>query len=111
MATAKLDEAAIFNVARHIAAPDARGQYLTQMCGDDRQTQARIEAMLHVHGEDRSFLESPAVELPSGVDARVSRYRVGWRGDWPIQIARADRYHLQEMHMALMGLDYGVASA
>ena len=35
MTHAKLDEEAIFNVARKIASPEARAAYLEQECGGD----------------------------------------------------------------------------
>jgi hypothetical protein len=50
----KLDEATIFNVARHITAAEARRQYIEQACADDRRLQARVEALLRVHDMERS---------------------------------------------------------
>ena len=35
MVVQKLDEEAIFNVARKIESPDARHNYLEQVCGED----------------------------------------------------------------------------
>ncbi|HMF12274.1 MAG TPA: hypothetical protein VKE94_08205 [Gemmataceae bacterium] len=58
MAVQKLDEEAIFHAARHIEAPDARAHYLGEVCGQDEALQARVEALLQVHDEDKSFLAS-----------------------------------------------------
>src|SRR5262245_25198429 len=60
MAVPKPGERAIFNAARRIEAPEARRRYVEQACGEDRDLQARIEALLRVHEEDQSFLRSPA---------------------------------------------------
>src|SRR6266851_325636 len=55
----KLDEAAIFNIARQIQAPEARRQYIEQSCADDSRLQARVEALLRVNDQEQGFLESP----------------------------------------------------
>ncbi|HEV3117378.1 MAG TPA: protein kinase [Gemmataceae bacterium] len=60
MAAPKLDEAAIFNVARHMAAAADRHIYVQQACCDDRELQARVEALLRAYDDQRSFLEYPA---------------------------------------------------
>ncbi|HLN27822.1 MAG TPA: tetratricopeptide repeat protein [Gemmataceae bacterium] len=59
MTTAKLDEAAIFNVARQMAVPEERRLYVQQACAADPVLQARIEAMLRLQDQDPSFLEPP----------------------------------------------------
>src|SRR2546426_457130 len=61
MAQPMPDEATIFNVARHIQAPDARRLYLQQAVGDDQHRLGRLEALLRAHEEEMSFLEVPAV--------------------------------------------------
>src|SRR4051794_8310513 len=60
MVVPKLDEPAIFNVARQMPEPESRRLYLQQSCGADAALQARIEALLRVHDEERSFLRPPA---------------------------------------------------
>jgi tetratricopeptide (TPR) repeat protein len=69
-----LGEDAIFNVARRIAAPQARGPYLQEACGDDSALRQRIEALLAVYDQEQSFLQSPAAEaiLPT-LDAAAAR--------------------------------------
>jgi serine/threonine protein kinase/tetratricopeptide (TPR) repeat protein len=69
-----LDEAAIFHVARRIDAPEARRLYLQQVCAGDTALQARIEALLRVHDENRGFLEPPAEgpPRPTTADAPVT---------------------------------------
>jgi eukaryotic-like serine/threonine-protein kinase len=65
MATPPLDEAAIFNVARQIAAPPERSLYVQRACAEDPQLQMRIEAMLRLCDQEPGFLETGA-EDPGG---------------------------------------------
>jgi hypothetical protein len=60
MATPERDEAAIFNAARRIAAPEGRRRYLEQACADRPDLHARVLALLRIHDQEGSFLESPA---------------------------------------------------
>src|SRR5262245_10553007 len=72
---AALDEEAIFQIARHIERPEARRLYLDQTCGADTTLRARLEALLRVHVEEKSFLEQPAVSptaAKSGPSAKDS---------------------------------------
>jgi serine/threonine protein kinase len=50
----------VFHVARRISDPVARGAYLEQACGGDRDLRARVEALLGAHDGAGSFLQSPA---------------------------------------------------
>jgi serine/threonine protein kinase/tetratricopeptide (TPR) repeat protein len=59
MDTPNLDEAAIFDDARQIEAPDARRLYIQEACGEDRALRERVEALLRVHEEEHSFLQTP----------------------------------------------------
>ncbi|MBI1914048.1 MAG: tetratricopeptide repeat protein [Planctomycetes bacterium] len=77
MVMPKLDEEAIFNVARQIEAAEARRLYLQQSCGDDAELQARVEALLRVHEEERSFLQPPVEELRATVDEQPISERPG----------------------------------
>jgi serine/threonine protein kinase/Flp pilus assembly protein TadD len=72
MATPNLEEKAIFNEARRIEAPDARRRYLEQACAVDRALLARIEALLRVHEEEWTVLQSPAEGVRTGLAERVS---------------------------------------
>jgi serine/threonine protein kinase/tetratricopeptide (TPR) repeat protein len=54
------DEEALFHEARRIASREARDAYLAQACGGDRGRRDRVEALLRVHEQEPSFLESPA---------------------------------------------------
>src|SRR5262249_48848205 len=58
------DEEAIFNAARKIESPDARANYLEQVCGEDAALRARVQDLLRVHEEDRAFLEPPVPAPP-----------------------------------------------
>src|SRR5262249_6030959 len=63
MTTPKLDEAAIFDRARHIEAPEARLSYIQQACAEDRNLLARVQALLRMDDEDADFLELPVKRL------------------------------------------------
>ncbi len=84
MATPKLDEAAIFNVARQIEAPEARLLFIQTACGEDRDLRTRVEALLRVNDEQGSFLETPAASIQGatsatsneGVGARIGPYKL-----------------------------------
>src|SRR5438105_11067038 len=65
MVAMRLDEQAIFEVARKIAAHEAREAFLQQVCGDDAALGHRVRALLQAHEESASFLEAPAAGLPS----------------------------------------------
>jgi serine/threonine protein kinase len=58
-AIANLDEKAIFNVARNIDSPEARAEYLQQICGTDDVLRARVNVLLSAYADQASFLESP----------------------------------------------------
>src|SRR5687767_15335506 len=60
MAVMRLDEQAIFEVARKIEARGAREAYLQQVCDDPAMGQ-RVRALLRAYEESASFLEPPAV--------------------------------------------------
>ncbi|TWU33934.1 hypothetical protein [Novipirellula artificiosorum] len=55
----------IFRIARAIADPDARAEYLKSSCGDDTPLHERVQAMLKIELENDSFLEG----LPPGLTA------------------------------------------
>ncbi len=61
MASVIIDEKAIFNVAREIASPAARAEYLRQACGADPSLFERIQVLLRAYEGQASFLESPPV--------------------------------------------------
>jgi serine/threonine protein kinase/WD40 repeat protein len=61
MASTQLDEKAIFNVARKIDLPEARAEYLSQVCGADSDLLQRVETLLRAYQEQVSFLELPRV--------------------------------------------------
>src|SRR5262245_42878492 len=65
MAVANLSEADIFNVARKIDAPEARADYLRQVCAGDDALCARIQALLEVHEQEKSFLQPPSPAMTS----------------------------------------------
>ncbi len=71
MTAQKPDEAAIFNLARQIAAADAQALYLEHVCGGNQELRGRLEALLRVCKEDQTFLEQPAVGVPAATADRI----------------------------------------
>src|SRR5207244_11135862 len=71
MTHAKLDEEAIFNVARKIPSPAARAAYLEQACGADAVLRGRVRALLDVHEKDQSFLAAPAATTAATIDEAI----------------------------------------
>jgi serine/threonine protein kinase/tetratricopeptide (TPR) repeat protein len=61
MTLIQLDEEAIFQAARQIEDPAARQAYLVQACDEHRDLRDRLEALLRVHDQERSFLATPAI--------------------------------------------------
>src|SRR6476646_6817713 len=68
MTSEKLDEKAIFDVARNIDSPSTRAKYLVQACGADVNLIERVETLLRGYEEQASFLESPAADLTPTTD-------------------------------------------
>jgi eukaryotic-like serine/threonine-protein kinase len=69
MSPTKLADQAIFEIARHIASPDARSTYLDQACGTDSAQRQRIVELLQALEDHESFLESPAIARDTPVPA------------------------------------------
>ncbi len=72
MTSPKLDEAAIFNVARQIVGPDAQRFYIDQVCGNDDKLRTRLTALLRIYKDDQTFLEQPAEGVPVATTDQVS---------------------------------------
>jgi serine/threonine protein kinase/tetratricopeptide (TPR) repeat protein len=72
MNSLRLDDEAIFHVARKIEAPEARAAYLDQVCGAASVLRGEVEILLSAYDRERSFLEAPAVEPPGGATAAWS---------------------------------------
>ena len=68
MSNRQLDEERIFHVARDIANPETRSEYLSQICAGDQALRERVEALLEVHEKEENFLQSGAAELPATED-------------------------------------------
>ena len=56
----------VFNAARRLNDPAARGAYLDEACAGDANLRQRVEALLDAHEAAGSFLESPAAEMRLG---------------------------------------------
>lgn len=65
MLATKLDDQAVFEVARKIGVPSVRQGYLLEVCGDDAAMLRRIEALLLAYDNGGSFLECPPPEMAS----------------------------------------------
>ncbi len=72
MTDPKLDEEAIFNMARKIDSPEARQSYLQHVCSGDAAILSRVEALLRVHEQDASFLAFPAAGPVATIDEPLS---------------------------------------
>ena len=68
MVAHELDEEAIFNVARKIDSADAREAYLRQVCEGNQSLRNRVDALLKVHEQEKSFLASPASPPVATID-------------------------------------------
>jgi len=77
MSSRPLDEEAIFKVACRLPSPEARQQYLQQVCGEDPPLHTRVAALLQAYFEEESFLEPPAVDYDATVDLVSRSDRVG----------------------------------
>ncbi|HWY85351.1 MAG TPA: serine/threonine-protein kinase [Gemmataceae bacterium] len=75
MATVSTDEEAIFKIACQIASPQARADYLSQVCGDDAALFHRVATLLQAHEDAPGFLESPPPGI--GVAAPTLNERPG----------------------------------
>ena len=61
MSSRKLDEEAIFHVARGIDDLALRSTYLVQVCGGDGNLRSRVELLLEVHEQPRTPCAESAV--------------------------------------------------
>ena len=68
MANEPIDEKAVFNCARSIAAQEEREAYLQKACGRDTEAMRRLLELLRIHDQEKSFLESPPVGLGPTID-------------------------------------------
>jgi serine/threonine protein kinase/tetratricopeptide (TPR) repeat protein len=78
-------EVSIFNEAIGIKSSAERAAFIKSACGDDAALLARVEALLKVHFEDKSFLRSPPAGIDSTLDAppltegpgmKIGRYKL-----------------------------------
>ena len=58
MSAHQIDEERIFHFARDLVSPSARDEYLDQICAGDLALRERVEALLTVHDQEKSFLAS-----------------------------------------------------
>ena len=62
MNDAKIDEEAIFDLARKIDSPEARDEYLAQACGEDEELRRRVLGLLDIDQGKDSLLDRPAFD-------------------------------------------------
>src|SRR5262245_23861185 len=83
MAEPPIDEKEVFNRARQIEAPEERLAYLQGACGQDQAALERVQALLRVYDQEKSFLEAPAAGRPAP-PAGHGGERVGATSDEPV---------------------------
>ena len=71
------DEEAIFKIACQIASPEARVEYLHQICGDNEAIFGRVESLLRVYEDESEFLELPAQAVGVMTDIPVIPEKLG----------------------------------
>jgi tetratricopeptide (TPR) repeat protein/serine/threonine protein kinase len=69
MSSARPDEEVIFKAARRLPPGEPRDAYLAEACGGDEALRRRVQELLRVDEEERSFLAAPAVG-PAGTAER-----------------------------------------
>jgi hypothetical protein len=77
-------EEVVFDKARRIKSASKRASFVKSACGDDSELLGRVEALLKVHYEDKSFLESPPgvdvtldnSPLAEGPGTKIGRYKL-----------------------------------
>ncbi|MHC4573182.1 MAG: protein kinase domain-containing protein [Planctomycetota bacterium] len=83
--TEEKNEEAIFESAVGIDSPAERTAFVKSACGDDAKLLARVEALLRIHYEDKSFLKSPPVAIDDTLDdlpltegpgSKIGRYKL-----------------------------------
>ena len=65
MSSQQLDEERIFHLAREIPKPQARSEYLDQVCVGDQALRERVEALLTAREQESAFLKSSPVPKPT----------------------------------------------
>src|SRR5687768_2931871 len=59
----------VFNAARRLDDPHARGAYLDSVCAGDAELRRNIDALLEAHDAAGAFLETPAMGPEQRCDA------------------------------------------
>jgi len=65
----QINEEVIFNEARNIESPEARGRYLDEACGGNAALRDRLQALMRVYEQDRSFLKPLSATKATGDSA------------------------------------------
>ncbi|NQT13278.1 MAG: serine/threonine protein kinase, partial [Planctomycetes bacterium] len=85
MGSEHVSEEAVFHAARKVHLPGARAEYLKRVCAEDQALYDRVVALLRVHDDEQSFLESPppGIEAAAGVSSvsekpgtEIDRYKI-----------------------------------
>jgi serine/threonine-protein kinase len=73
MAEGLIHPDAVFNAARRLNDPAARGAYLDQACATAPELRQQVEALLRAYEDAGSFLESPAADVGAGAGATLDQ--------------------------------------
>ena len=85
MRTEGKNEEAIFESAVEIDSPAERTAFVRSACGDDAKLLARVEALLRIHYENKTFLKRPPIDidgtadgspLTEGPGTKIGRYKL-----------------------------------
>ena len=84
MTSQQLDEERIFHIARVITDAGLRSEYLEQICAGDASLRDRVEALLDVHEQEKSFLRSEnglaatveLTQITEGPGQRIGRFKL-----------------------------------
>ena len=90
MASKQLDDERIFHTARKLPDRESREDYLDQICAGDQVLRERVEALLGVHEQEQSFLNSASLEPAPTVEQLPLTEAPGQRNR-PLQAAAEDR--------------------
>ena len=77
MSPERTDEESILRIARMLASPEHRSEYLHQICGDDTALLARVQSLLQVEQQDPGITSAPSSSVAPTIDPPSMTERPG----------------------------------